>query len=400
MDHADPTEHRDRIVAALLAEEPTLALLRWDPEMAVLARPEPFMGIHVLAAPPDLPQDRLEYLFSMHTKAVGRGAPPTCIVVVGGGADAVAALRTAAPFSPPVPMGFHHVDEHGAVTHVKGEALPSLAPAALRAAELGEIDPALFTEAIARGQRLVNEERALVDKLSNQRTVTTAITAVCGLLAALGQIWSADARPTALWKLGANSGAAVANGEVYRLFASAFLHGTPVHFIVNMLALWALGPMLEAIVGPRRFLLLYGASALGGSLASAFVGASDARWSVGASGAIWGLMAAGFALAIRPKGVIPDAMARSMRSRALNLLILNVAVSFVPGVDFRAHFGGGLVGFALMATVLTNGLVPVEHRTSSDTAEEHRSRVIDLASAVLGAAMIASVLWGILALKA
>ena len=72
MDLPDPTERRDRMVAALLREEPTLALLRWDPEVTILARPDPMTGIRVLAVPPDLPQDRLEYVFSMHVKAIAR----------------------------------------------------------------------------------------------------------------------------------------------------------------------------------------------------------------------------------------------------------------------------------------------------------------------------------------
>lgn len=129
--------------------------------------------------------------------------------------------------------------------------------------------------------------------------------------------------------------------EWWRLLTSAFLHGSFLHIAFNMFVLFALGPALERVLGHLRYLLLYLVSALGGSVASyAF---SDIKTvSVGASGAIFGLMGA---LIVAGRRLQTD-----IRQVAI-LLIINVVIGFIaPGVDWRAHLGGLLVG-ALVAAV-------------------------------------------------
>jgi len=109
-----------------------------------------------------------------------------------------------------------------------------------------------------------------------------------------------------------------------------------------MYVLFVLGPPLERILGHARFLLLYLVAALGGSVASyAF---SDIRTvSVGASGAIFGLMGA---LIVAGRRLRTD-----IRQVAV-LLGINVVIGFIaPGVDWRAHLGGLVVG-AGMAAIL------------------------------------------------
>src|SRR5439155_25476680 len=105
----------------------------------------------------------------------------------------------------------------------------------------------------------------------------------------------------------------------------------------------------EPVLGWRRYIVLYGVSALAGSLASAFLGQHT---SVGASGALWGLMLGGFALMRAGRSVFPERMARQMRQRLLSMLGINVLISFIPQVDKYAHFGGGLAGFLLVVSGL------------------------------------------------
>lgn len=397
MDLPDLTERRDRVLAALITADPSLAMLRWDAEAAILLATREAAAIYVLTAPYDLPEDRLEYIFTAHLKSVSQGAPPTHFVVVGGGPGAAEALRKVAPRVQSVPMGFHAVHDDGRIEHLTGEPLPLLTRAAPHLFGEEPVDPEPLAAAVARGQKLMVQQQAVAAKLGGRTTVTAALTAACVVLAVLGRIWSEDLRGEALWRLGANSRDAVVAGEYYRLLASAFLHGNVMHFAVNMMALWSLGPALEAILGPRRYLVLYGASALGGSLASAFL--RQHHSSVGASGAIWGLMAAGIALAVWPKGVIPKAMADGMRSRAFSMLALNVVISMMPGIDMSAHLGGGAVGFVLMATVLTSGLVPIDRRASAADFEARKSPLLDGTAFVMAVAMAASVVWGIAAGK-
>lgn len=131
-------------------------------------------------------------------------------------------------------------------------------------------------------------------------------------------------------------------GEWWRLFTSAFLHGSFIHIAFNMYVLFFLGPTLERILGHARFIFLYLLAALGGSVASYWF--SDlGTVSVGASGAIFGLMGALIIVGRRMRYDI---------TQVLFLLAINVAIGFFsPGVDWRAHFGGLIVG-AAVATIM------------------------------------------------
>ena len=220
--------------------------------------------------------------------------------------------------------------------------------------------------------------------------VTSVLIAINVALLALSYAWGSAAHDAVLRTMGANIGADVRAGQVYRLFASAFLHANLIHLGFNMLALWSLGPFLEALLGRRRYVVLYAASALGGALASTLFGGD--RWSVGASGAIFGLMGAGIALALRPKGLLPPEIVANMKRRAAGPLIVNVLYSLTPGVDMLAHVGGGLVGALLMATALTDGLVPMDQRRARGDAERAPSPLYAALAWLSGAAMAASIL--------
>ena len=59
---------------------------------------------------------------------------------------------------------------------------------------------------------------------------------------------------------------AVADGDLYRLLTSAFMHYGITHLLFNMYALYVVGPPLEVWLGRLRFSALYALSALGGSV--------------------------------------------------------------------------------------------------------------------------------------
>jgi membrane associated rhomboid family serine protease len=139
--------------------------------------------------------------------------------------------------------------------------------------------------------------------------------------------------------------AAIAQGEWWRLLTSTLLHGSFLHLLFNMYALYWLGPQLERSLGHVRFAALYILSALGGSVASYWF--SDLNTiSVGASGAIFGLITATIVIG------------RQMRidvSQLVVLLGVNVVIGFAqPGIDWRAHFGGAVTG-AAVAYLYTKG---------------------------------------------
>ena len=139
--------------------------------------------------------------------------------------------------------------------------------------------------------------------------------------------------------------AAIAQGDWWRLLTSTLLHGSILHLLFNMYALYWLGPQLERSLGHVRFAGLYVLSALGGSVASYWFSELNTV-SVGASGAIFGLITATIVIG------------REMRtdvSQLVVLLGLNVVIGFLqPGIDWRAHFGGAVTG-AAVAFIYTKG---------------------------------------------
>jgi rhomboid protease GluP len=387
---------RDRLLVALLEEDPELVLLQHEPALALLLAPAAPRRIVLIDAAGDRGPERVQGLVAGLLGEMRQGGPggiETHVVAVGGGEGVAEALGKAAPRVQPAPMGFHHAGDGGGIARVAGKDLPILKGAAARAASGPGPSPERLAEARARGHELARREGAAASRLTGQNRVTLAITIACVALAGVSYLWGAALHDAALYRMGANSVRALREGQVWRLFAAAFLHADVIHLGVNMLALWSFGPLLEALLGRRRYVILYAASALGGSIASA-LGGPD-RWSVGASGAIWGLMAAGIGVALRPRGLLPPLLIAQMRSRAWLPLLVNLGYSFRPGVDMLAHLGGGAVGFALAATVLTRGLRPVDQRGSADDAEIAEDGAVRAASIASAAAMALSVALGL-----
>ena len=135
----------------------------------------------------------------------------------------------------------------------------------------------------------------------------------------------------------------MANGEWWRLITSAFLHAGIFHLATNMLGLYWLGRVLELLIGSWRYLLLY--------LASALSGAAGALWlsgpydvTVGASGAIFGIL--GALLVLERRGAI------NTGGQIIALIVLNLLISFLPGISIGGHIGGFIGGAILMLLYL------------------------------------------------
>jgi membrane associated rhomboid family serine protease len=133
----------------------------------------------------------------------------------------------------------------------------------------------------------------------------------------------------------------VSQGEYWRLITGAFLHDpqNPLHVAFNMYVLYWLGTMLEPALGHARFVALYFASLLAGSLGALLL--TDARvFTTGASGAVFGLFGAAFVMQ-RARGIDP------MRSGLVPVILLNLGITLlVPGISIGGHLGG-LVGGAI-----------------------------------------------------
>jgi membrane associated rhomboid family serine protease len=139
----------------------------------------------------------------------------------------------------------------------------------------------------------------------------------------------------------------VGEGEVYRLVTSGFLHANFFpHLAFNMLLLFFLGRLLEPALGTVRYVVLYFAALLAGSL-GVMILQPDAL-SLGASGAIFGLAGAVFVIA-RGRGL--DAIAGQVGF----LIVFNLIFSFTSAhISIGAHIGG-LVGGAVCALGVVAG---------------------------------------------
>jgi membrane associated rhomboid family serine protease len=134
---------------------------------------------------------------------------------------------------------------------------------------------------------------------------------------------------------------AVANGEMYRLLSSAFLHSGLTHILFNMFALFVVGPPLEIWLGRARFIALYLVSAIGGSVLIYLFSPLDVP-TLGASGAVFGLFAATF--------VVGKKVNVDIRWVVI-MIVINLVITFtVPSISWQGHLGGlatgGLVAFA------------------------------------------------------
>ena len=131
--------------------------------------------------------------------------------------------------------------------------------------------------------------------------------------------------------------------EPWRWVTSGFVHLGLLHIGINMLMLYQFGRQLEAILGGKRFLTLYGISLLGGSLAIVLLAPSNTLHA-GASGAIFGLFAA--------YGVLLYSRKLPWQSLAATAGIWLVAGFLIPGISWEGHVGGAVAGAATMGVIL------------------------------------------------
>ncbi|MFC5187814.1 rhomboid family intramembrane serine protease [Actinomadura harenae] len=244
----------------------------------------------------------------------------------------------------PVPTCYRHP---GREAHLRCNRCDRyICPDCMRDAAVGHQCP----ECVAEGHKGTRRPRAaaMSRRPSDMPVVTYALIAAC-VLAYIGEIAS-EKVVTDFMMLGAwthpdgQLAAGVLDGEWYRLITSVFLH-EPLkgngfgftHILLNMWALYVLGPPLEAALGKARYLSLYLLSGLGGNILLLLV--DPYASAVGASGAIFGLFGAFFVVARRsgaPTGPI------------LFLLAINLIFTFsVSGISWEGHVGGLVTGLAI-----------------------------------------------------
>ena len=136
----------------------------------------------------------------------------------------------------------------------------------------------------------------------------------------------------------------VKNGEFFRFITGAFLHADFIHLLCNMYSLNVIGTQIENFLGKKKFIAIYFISMICGSLLSCVL---NTGWSVGASGAIFGLLGSLIYFGYYYRLYLGSIL----KSQLIPLLIINLAIGFLPGIDMAGHIGG-LVGGLLSTMAL------------------------------------------------
>lgn len=144
----------------------------------------------------------------------------------------------------------------------------------------------------------------------------------------------------------------ITHGEPYRLLTGIFLHANIVHILFNMYALYIIGMQLESFLGKGKFLAVYLLSGLAGSMLSIFM---STGFSVGASGAIFGLLGSLLYFGYHYRVYLDTVI----KSQIIPLIIINLLVGLMPGIDNWAHIGG------LIGGVLATMAVGVKYKSTN-----------------------------------
>lgn len=136
-------------------------------------------------------------------------------------------------------------------------------------------------------------------------------------------------------------------GEYWRLFTSVLLHGDALHLLINAASLYALGRLLEPVLGAARWLAWF---AIGGFIASFLGWQVGVIQSDGASGGAFALLAAGVWLGVAHRDRWAPEDRRLMGPVLAIFLVLNFVLGWlIPGIDALAHTFGLLTGLGLAA---------------------------------------------------
>lgn len=137
----------------------------------------------------------------------------------------------------------------------------------------------------------------------------------------------------------------VAQGMLWLLITSLFLHFSPFHILFNMLALFESGRLIENFFGRKLVFILFVLGGFLGSLTTYFVTSSLTTnvMSIGASGGVFALIGFLFSKPVLQK----DTDFTQNTSVWIQNFMLALVISFLPEVNWLSHITGILTGIVL-----------------------------------------------------
>ena|GEM_PF-6659650 len=154
-------------------------------------------------------------------------------------------------------------------------------------------------------------------------------------------------KPPLLLKFGANFAPyTIVHEQYWRIFTAAFIHRGPIHLSMNIWALAVLGPMLEELIGKKRYLVTLALAIVGGSLASILW--DPTVISCGISGGIFGMLGC-YAICTWMRGKLDTSGKHTVSSWVVIAIAMYAVLLGVvtPGTDNANHIGGLQIGMIL-----------------------------------------------------
>ncbi len=211
-----------------------------------------------------------------------------------------------------------------------------------------KVDPVEFFKLTEdMNQKTIKNEKKLQKIFSPKKPVVTYVLIVINLMIFLyGMLHGNDE----LVELFGNNYELVQSGQIYRLFTCMFVHSDTMHILLNMYALYTIGPVVERYYGKGKYLFIYIISGLLGSVFSG-VFMSVNSISIGASGAIFGLLGSICYFTYYYRATLQGIL----RGSIIPVIVINLIIGFLsPSIDLSAHIGG-LIGGILVSMGLGIG---------------------------------------------
>jgi membrane associated rhomboid family serine protease len=172
-------------------------------------------------------------------------------------------------------------------------------------------------------------------------------------LVGVGYVWQIlitheflDFSSKGLVDAGSNFGPLTLNGEWWRLLSCIFLHGSLIHFAMNMYCFYSFGPLVERLVGNWGMGVLFVVSGLFGSIAS--VNWNPDVNSIGASGAVFGVAGGLLGYLLCQRRQLPTALFSELTNSTVTFVVLNIFLAAaIKHIDQAAHIGGLAGGFII-----------------------------------------------------
>ena len=161
--------------------------------------------------------------------------------------------------------------------------------------------------------------------------------------------------PFALWPLAASASGVGASFGPWQLLTYAFLHGSLIHLVFNMFALYMFGGAIEQVFGPRRYLIYYLVCVVSAAVSQLIVSAvmGGVYPTIGASGGVFGLAARIRRYTFRTAGRCCCFHPIPMPARVFVVVYAVIELTWAStgtqaGVAHFAHLGGMIGGFIML----------------------------------------------------